>query len=204
MGKGATTRQAILDHAVGLARHVGLQGLTIGRLADDLDLSKSGLFAHFRSKEALQLQVLDAAAEDFVDVVVRPALKAPRGESRVRTLFDRWVHWESRQHAPGGCIFVQAAAELDDQEGPVRDRLVQLQRDWLETITTTVSGAIREGEFASTVDAEQFAHDLQGVILGYHHAARLLRDPRAEQRARTALEALITAARRPKPKRPRS
>lgn len=197
MGKGETTRQAVLEHAIGLAGRIGLQGLTIGRLADDLELSKSGLFAHFRSKEALQLQVLDSAAERFVDLVVRPALGVPRGEPRLRALFDRWLEWGGPARSSGGCLFVQLAAELDDQDGPVRDRLVHLQRDWLDAIATTVRGAIQESHFAPSVDAEQFAHDVQAVMLGYHHAARLLRDPRAEGRARTALEALITAARKP-------
>lgn len=199
MGKGDETRQAILDHAVGLARQIGLQGLTIGRLADDLHLSKSGLFAHFKSKEALQVEVIDAAAAAFIEVVVKPALQVPRGEPRLRELFERWLHWESGQQSSGGCFFVQATAELDDQEGPARDRLVQLQRDWLDAIATTVSGAIREGHFAADVDAEQFAYDLHGVILAYHHAQRLLRDRRAEARARVALERLIAAARVPTP-----
>ena len=193
MRKGEATRDAILEHAVTLARRVGLEGLTIGRLADDLDLSKSGLFAHFRSKEALQVQVLDAAAARFVDVVVKPALAVGRGEPRVRALFDRWVQWEQR---PGGCVFVQAAVDLDDRDGPARDRLVQLQRDWLEAIATTARGAMREGQFRPALDPVQFAHDLNGIILAYHHAARLLRDPDAEARARAAFEALVRAARK--------
>jgi AcrR family transcriptional regulator len=193
MGKGEATREAILEHAVGLARRVGLEGLTIGRLAEDLELSKSGLFAHFKSKEALQIQVLDAAAARFVETVVRPALDAPRGEDRLRALFERWLTWEQR---PGGCVFVQAAVDLDDRDGPARDRLVQLQRDWLEAMATTVRGAVREGQFRSGVDAVQFAHDLNGIILAYHHAARLLRDADAEKRARAAFEALIRAARK--------
>jgi AcrR family transcriptional regulator len=195
VGKGEITRQAILERAVSLASQIGLGGLSIGRLADELDLSKSGLFAHFRSKEALQVQVLEAAAARFVDVVVKPALAVPRGEARVRALFDRWLEWEGRAHSKGGCIFVQAAAELDDQEGPARDRLVQLQRDWLDVIATSVRGAVAEQHFGPHVDAEQFAHDLHGIILAYQHASRLLRDRRAEQRARTALDALIAAAR---------
>jgi AcrR family transcriptional regulator len=193
MGKGEATREAILEHAVGLARRVGLEGLTIGRLADDLELSKSGLFAHFKSKEALQIQVLDAAAAKFVEMVVRPALEVPRGERRLRALFERWLTWEQR---PGGCVFVQAAVDLDDRDGPARDRLVALQRDWIEAMATTVRGAVREGEFRSGLDAEQFAHDLNGIILAYHHAARLLRDTSAEKRARTSFEALIRAARK--------
>ena len=193
MGKGEATREAILDHAVDLARRVGLEGLTIGRLADDLELSKSGLFAHFKSKEALQIQVLDAAAARFVETVVRPALEVRRGETRLRALFERWLAWEQR---PGGCVFVQAAVDLDDRDGPARDRLVQLQRDWLEAIATTARGAVREGEFRASLDAEQLAHDLNGVILAYHHAARLLRDTAAEKRARASFEALIRAARK--------
>ena len=187
MGKGQATREAILDHAIQLARRVGLEGLTIGRLADDLDLSKSGLFAHFRSKEALQVQVLDGAAERFVATVLRPALETRRGEPRLRALFEHWLEWE---HRPGGCVFVQAAVELDDREGPARDRLVQLQKDWLGAIATTARGAISEGDFKAGLDPVQFAHDLNAIILGYHHASRLLRDPDAERRARTSFETL--------------
>ena len=193
MRKGEATRDAILEHAVALARRVGLEGLTIGRLADDLDLSKSGLFAHFRSKEALQVQVLEAAAARFVDVVVKPTLAVTRGEPRLRALFDHWLQWERR---PGGCVFVQAAVDLDDREGPARDRLVQLQRDWLDAIATIARGAMREGHFRAGLDPVQFAHDLNGIILAYHHAARLLRDPDAEERARTAFASLMRAARK--------
>ncbi len=197
MRKGAATREAIVDRAIDLARRVGLEGLTIGRLAEDLDLSKSGLFAHFRSKEMLQVQVLEGAAARFVALVLEPALKAPRGEPRLRMLFDRWMEWERR---PGGCVFVQAAADLDDRDSPARDRLVELQRQWLDVIATTARGAVREGHFTSDVDAVQLAHDLNGIILAYHHAARLLRDAAAETRARTAFEALLRAARSPRRK----
>jgi AcrR family transcriptional regulator len=192
--KGDLTRQAILDHAVNLATRVGLEGLTIGRLATELQLSKSGLFAHFQAKEALQLQVLDAAAARFVDAVVRPALAAPRGEPRVRAVFERWLAWEQGS-APGGCLFVAAATELDDRPGPVRDRLVQLQKDWLETIANTVRTGTSEGHFRADVDPAQFAHDLYGVMLVYHHASRLIREPQALARARRAFDTLVAAAR---------
>src|SRR5690242_942401 len=99
-------------------------------------MSKSGLFAHFASKEALQIAVLDDARDRFVTTVVSPALKEPRGEPRVRALFDRWLRWEQAAFQPGGCVFVAAAAELDDQEGPVRDRLVEIQRDWVDALET--------------------------------------------------------------------
>jgi len=196
MRKGDLTRQSILAHAAGLASRVGLEGLTIGRLADDLDLSKSGLFAHFRSKEALQMKVLEHAAARFTEVVIRPALAAPRGEPRLRALFERWRRWPKESGMPGGCFFVQAAAELDDQPGPARDLLVRQQKDWLDAIATVVRTAIAEGHFRKDVDPEQLAFDLYGVMLAWHHAARLLRDARAETRARAAFDGMVDRARR--------
>ena len=196
MSKGDDTRAEILDEGVRLASRVGLSGLSIGDLADALSMSKSGLFAHFQSKEALQIQVLDRAAGLFVQEVVRPALEAPRGEPRLSSLFERWLAWARSVALPGGCLFVSAAAELDDQPGPVRDRLVALQRDWLALVARLARSASEERHFRQDLDPEQLAHDLYAVMLGYHHAARLLRDPRAEQRARSGFELLRAAARR--------
>jgi AcrR family transcriptional regulator len=196
MSKGALTRQAIVDEATRMASRVGLGGLTIGSLAADTGLSKSGLFAHFNSKEALQLQVLDHASARFVDLVVRPTLKAPRGEARVRELFDRWFVW-CRDELSAGCLFVAAATELDDQPGPVRDQLAKAQRDWLETVAVVFATGISEGQFRADADPEQFAQDRYGVMLAYHHASRLLDDPKAEARARRALDRLVDAAREP-------
>lgn len=195
MRKGELTRHAILGRAMSLASEVGLDGLTISRLADDLDLSKSGLFAHFQSKEALQVQVLEAAAERFLDVVVRPALQAPRGEPRLRALFEHWLAWPNAVPQPGGCLFVAAAVELDDRPGPARDALVRMQRDWLDTLATAVRAAVSEGHFDPRTDPEQFAFDLYGIMLGCHHATRLLRDARAFTHARRAFDALSNAAR---------
>src|SRR5262245_19281129 len=115
--KGDLTRQAIVEHAARLSSRVGLDGLSIGALAEELQLSKSGLFAHVRSKEALQLQVLEFGIERFVDTVVKPALRAPRGEKRVRAVFERWIDWP-KASGLAGCMFVALAAELDDQPGP--------------------------------------------------------------------------------------
>ena len=195
MGKGALTRQTILEHAIRHASRSGLEGLTIGGLAEDLRLSKSGLFAHFRSKEALQIQVLDFAAERFVDLVVRPALQAPRGEPRLRALFERWLEWVRGEPMPGGCIFIAAATELDDRPGPVRDRLAQLQRDWFDVLAISFRKGAEAGLFRLEIDPDQFAQDLAGVMLAYHHTSRLLADPKAEDRARRALAALLQAAR---------
>lgn len=204
MSRGDDTRLAVLEHAFSLASQVGLDGLTIGRLADDLELSKSGLFGHFQSKEALQVQVLRHAADKFVDAVLRPALKAPRGEARLRQLFERWLDWPRMVPQPGGCIFVAAATELDDKPGPARDVLVELQRDWLEVLANAVRTAIGVGDLHASADPEQFAQDVYGIMLGCHHASRLLRDPKAVQRARVAFEAALTAARAGKPGRTRA
>lgn len=197
MGKGEATRQHILERAAQLASRIGLEGLTIGGLAEELDLSKSGLFAHFHSKEALQVETLRFAAKLFVDQVIRPALKAPRGEPRVRALFTRWLEWAHADSLTGGCLFVAASTELDDREGPARDELVRQQKDWLELIASVARSARDEGHFHTRLDPAQFAQDVYGVMLAGHHARRLLRDSRGEERAVRAFEALLRAARAP-------
>jgi AcrR family transcriptional regulator len=193
MSKGELTRQAVLEEAARVASRVGLGGLTIGSLAAKTQLSKSGLFAHFHSKESLQIQLLEHARDRFVDLVVRPALAAPRGEPRLRELLDRWLRWAA-DDLPGGCVFVAASAEFDDQPGPVRDQLVRSQRDWLETIAQVFRTGITEGHFRAGADPEQFAYDLYGVMLAYHHASRLPGAPDAGSRAHRAFEALLAAA----------
>jgi AcrR family transcriptional regulator len=195
VGKGDTTREAILRHAVGLASRVGLSGLSIGRLAQELDLSKSGLFSHFHSKEALQIQVLEYGAARFVENVVKPALEAPRGTPRIQGLFDRWLAWSQSDPLSGGCFFVAMVTDLDGRPGPSRDLLVRLQQTWMAFLADLVRSVIREGPFRPDVDPEQFANDMYGVMLAYHHASRLLDDPAAESRARRALAALVDACR---------
>lgn len=194
MTKGAATRQAILHQGVEVAYRVGLGGLSIGVLAAGTGMSKSGLFAHFGSKESLQLEVLARARAEFVDNVIRPALAAPRGEPRVRALFERWLE-SGRARMPGGCLFVKAATEFDEQTGPVRDALVRDHRDLYDSIAQIFRTGITEGHFREDADPEQFAADLDGVMLAYYHANRLLDDPAAETRARRAVEALLAAAR---------
>jgi AcrR family transcriptional regulator len=196
MRKGDDTRQAILEHAAGLASQLGLGGITIGALAEELDLSKSGLFAHFRSKEALQTQVLEYTAARFTEIVLRPALAAPRGEPRLRALFNRWRRWPEECGLPGGCLFVQAAVELDDQPGPARDLLLKQQRDLLEVLATVARSGVNEGHFRRDLDPEQLAFELYGLMLAWHHASRLMRDPRADARLATAFEGLLARARR--------
>ena len=194
MAKGEETRQAILLRAFELANVIGVSGLSIGRLAEATGLSKSGLFAHFGSKEALEVAVVDEASRQFVQEVVVPALRQPRGEPRVRALFDHWMAWGER---PGGCFFVGASAELDDRPGPPRDALVQACRDWIDALATAARIAITEGHFRLDLDPDQFAFELYGIMMGSHTFSRFLRDPSAPRRAQAAFESLLLGSRAP-------
>jgi len=193
MQKGELTHKAILDEAVRIASTAGLDGLTIGSLAARTSLSKSGLFTHFGSKQSLQLEMLKHEVDRFLRIVMMPSLDAERGEPRLRELFDRWLVWTS-DALPGGCLFITAGIELDDQPGPVRDYLVSRQVDWLDVVAQFVRGGIAEGHLHEDADPEQFAYDLYSVILGYHHAKRLLGDDAAEVKARRSFAALLAAA----------
>jgi AcrR family transcriptional regulator len=193
VGKGELTKQTVLATATEIAGRLGLAGLTIGSLANQVEMSKSGLFGHFRSKEALQMEVLAYARESFVEQVIHPALATPRGERRVRVLVDRWLACTLERQT--GCLFVSADTEFDDQPGPVRDQLVRDHRDLMESIAQMFRTGISEGEFRPDADPEQFAHDLYGVMLGFFHAHRLMNDPAAVPRTQRAVDALLANAR---------
>jgi AcrR family transcriptional regulator len=195
VSKGEGTRDRILDRALRLASRDGLEGLSIGVLATDLGLSKSGLFAHFGSKEDLQLAVLREAATRFEETVMRPAFRAPRGEPRIRRLFENWVGWIGDPASPGGCVFLAAAAELDVREGRPRDFLVGSQKQLVASLARSARMAVEEGHFAVNLDADQFAFELYALLLGCSHWKRLLRDPKAETRTRGAFDRLVNAAR---------
>ena len=195
MSKGEDTRKAILRDALAEVSLRGMDGLTIGNLAKKTGLSKSGLYAHFESKEALQIRVLEEAREGFIRAIVTPGLKAPRGEPRIRAFFERWIDWESSDALPGGCPFIAAAAELDDQPGPVRDYLVQTQRDWVETLRGAARIAVDEGHFRADLDVAQWAYELWGLVLSYHWYARLLEAEDARARLDAAFDALIARSR---------
>lgn len=197
MSKGRRTRTAILDTALAEASTLGLSGISIGGLARKINLSKSGLFAHFGSKEDLQLEVLATARDRFVETVIAPALRLPRGEPRIRGLFENWIEWSQASFLPGGCPFISTANELDDVPGRLRDFLVQSQRDWLDTLATAARIAVEEAHFDSDLDVEQFAYEFYSLILSYHHFHRLLEDPRTEERCRSAFEQLIQRAAAP-------
>lgn len=195
MSKGTETRERIVEHAYGVATRDGLEGLSIGALATDLGLSKSGLFAHFGSKEALQVEVLKTGAARFEDMCIRPALRAPRGEPRVQALFDHWLAWMDHPGNLGGCLLTAASVELDDRPGPPRDFLSFTQRQHMGVLAKAVRMAIDEGHFRPDVDPKQFAFEWKGIMLAYHETVRMLRDPTAASLARSAFARLMASAR---------
>jgi AcrR family transcriptional regulator len=190
---GERTRHSILDAAVDLASLRGLEGLTIGTLAEELQMSKSGLFAHFGSKEELQLATIDAAAERFVAEVWAPAREADRGLPRLRALIDAWLSYAERQVFPGGCFFASASAEFDGRPGAVRDRIAHLMKEWLDSLAGAVQRAQATGQIAADADAEQIAFEIHSLMTGANWAFQLHRDPQAFQRARKAIEQRIAS-----------
>lgn len=194
MGKGDETRSTILASAVALASEAGLAGVSIGALADRTGMSKSGLFAHFASKENLDVAILKEAVERFIANVVAPALKEPRGEPRVRALFDRWLRWPTLDFQPGGCVFMACGVELDDRPGPARDVLVAAQRDWIETLAQAARIAKEEAHFRPDLDEKQFAYELFSLVIGSYYVHRLSLDPRSAKRVRVAFDRIVEDA----------
>jgi AcrR family transcriptional regulator len=195
MGKGESTRQAVLERATVIAGRLGLAGLTIGTLASSAGMSKSGLYAHFGSKEELQLATLRHARDMFVDSVLRPALSAPRGEPRLRVFLESWLRF-MRDDIPAGCLYMSSKPEFDDQPGRVRDQLVRDYRDLLDSIAQMVRAGIDDGQFRPDAEPAQVAQELDGIVLAHFFAFRMLRDPATEQRARRAFDATLAMIRR--------
>jgi AcrR family transcriptional regulator len=194
VSKGEETRARILRHAARVASRDGLDGLSIGELAAQLEMSKSGLFAHFGSKEDLQLEVLRAASADFVEKVIAPALREPRGPARLRALFERWLRWAADPDAEGGCIFAGAAFELDDRPGPVRDYLVEEEKRLLGVLARSARLGVESELLRADLDCDLLAFQLHGLMLGFHHARRLMRQRNAEAMARQSFEQLLAQA----------
>jgi AcrR family transcriptional regulator len=184
---GERTRQAILDTAVDIASEEGLEGLTIGRLAAELSMSKSGLFAHFGSKEELQLATVEAARDVFVREVIQPAFEAPKGIARLWSLCDVWLEHVRREVFRGGCFFAAAAAEFDGRPGPVRDSVAAIMKKWLAVLGRSVSEAQAEGQLDPATDPAQLAFELNALEMGANWAYQLHGDRQAFARARAAM-----------------
>jgi AcrR family transcriptional regulator len=194
MTKGLMTRQKILETALELATEVGLESISLGVLAENLRLSKSGLFAHFKSKEALQLAVLEMAREEFVQKVVMPSLNKARGLPRVKAFFDNYIAWI--RDSGGACIFMALAQEYDDRTGPIHEMVVKTEKDLYGTFERAVRIAIEEGHFKASSDPEQFVYEYMGISMAYQNALKILKDPKAEMRARIAFDALLARQKR--------
>jgi AcrR family transcriptional regulator len=189
--KGERTRESILRAAVNLASVEGLEGLTIGRLADKLKMSKSGLFAHFGSKEELQLATVEMARSVFIDKVIRPALAQPEGVPRLWALCDAWLRYVEQPVFPGGCFFTAAAFEFDSRPGPVRDRIAEVMKGWLTTLGRAVEGAKKAGHLKSSVNADQFAFEIKSLAIGAHSGFQLSEDEKAMTRVRAIIRERI-------------
>jgi AcrR family transcriptional regulator len=188
--KGQQTRAAILDAALGMASHVGLEGLSIGALAEMMGMSKSGVFAHFGSREELQISVIREYHTRFEEEVFFPAIAEPRGLPRLCALFERWVRRVSVE-LDSGCIYISGAVEFDDRPGPVRDALASMVRAWHAALERAIRLAIDTGDLRADTDPHQMLFEIHGLILALHHDARFLRNPGVLDRARRAFERLL-------------
>jgi AcrR family transcriptional regulator len=193
--RGLRTRRAILGKAVNIASIEGLEGLTIGKLASALGISKSGLFAHFGSKEDLQCAVIEQAREIFVETVVRPAYRF-QGLKRLRALCENWVAYGEQRVFPGGCFFSAASLEFDDRPGRVREQIVGLMKKWLGNLEQAARDAQAAGEIAKQADVRQLAFEIQALAMGANWSSRLFRDASVFRSVRNAIHERIEQAKR--------
>ncbi len=186
------TRQRILDRSLAIASAEGLEGLTIGRLAAELGMSKAGLLGHFGTKETLQLAVVDQAAEVFLREVPRKVEQMPSGLTRLKAVCEAWVSYLERNVLPGGCFFTAATSEFDGRSGPVRDALAGLNALWRRDLRIHIRRAVNDDELPRDTDADQLIYEILGVMLALNHFLQLEHDAAAPRRARQALERLLT------------
>lgn len=190
MLKGQQTKATIVEAAMGLATHLGLEGLSIGVVAEVAQMSKSGVFAHFGSREELQISVIREYFKQFEHAVFYPALAVPRGLPRVRVLFENWMRLVAGE-VQAGCIFISGAAEFDDRPGPVRDALAGSVKTWLAAVHRAVMQAKEEGHLRADADEQQMAFELHGLILALHYEARFLENPSSSERARIGFNNML-------------
>lgn len=201
--KGQQTKAAIVGAALQLAAQVGLEGLSIGALAEVMRMSKSGVFAHFGSREELQISVIREYFHQFEQEVFQPVLALPRGLPRVQAMFGNWMKRVAVE-LQSGCIFISGAVEFDDRPGLVRDALASSVRTWLDAMYRAVMQAQREGHLDNEADAHQMAFEIHGLILALHYEARFLNNPGSVQRAHTGFANILSRYRAaaPGPARP--
>jgi AcrR family transcriptional regulator len=197
VAKGARTRESILRVAVNLASVEGLEGLTIGRMADKLKMSKSGLFAHFGSKEELQLATVDMARKIFVEHVIRPALTRPAGMPRLWALCENWLEHVETRVFEGGCFFTAASFEFDSRPGPVRESIVAAMREWLRVLSRAVDEARKAGHLNASVHPQQFAFEAYSLAIGAYWGHELLGDKKALSNVRSSILGRIRASATP-------
>jgi len=186
-----STRERILHQGLDLMSTSGISGITLGVLAEQTGMSKSGLFAHFGSKEEMQLGLLDQTAVAAERVVVAPAMAAPDGLERLKAVVHNWLGWTKRAGLQGGCPVAAGLFELDDLDTPARARLLQMESHWREFLKGLTNVAVERGEFRSNLDAEQFVWELCGIYLSHHASYRFVRDPNANARALEAFDRLL-------------
>ena len=190
MQKGQQTKAAIVDAALGLATQIGLEGLSIGALAEVMQMSKSGVFAHFGSREELQISVIREYFARFEEEVFYPALKEPKGLPRVQALFGNWMKRVAVE-LQSGCIFISGAVEFDDRPGPVRDALAGSVQTWLAAMYRAVVQAKEVGHLRLDADAHQIAFEIHGLILALHYEARFLKTPGSMDRSLRAFQSIL-------------
>ena len=187
------TKNRIVAEGLGLLTRNGFSGVTLGVLAAQTGLSKSGLFAHFGSKTKVQLRLLDEAAQVNMKTVIEPAMKAPTGLARLRAVFERWLGWTEKAGLGGGCPVAGGFFEFDDaaDDDPVRQRLVALEAEWRAFLAGLTEAAIKTGELRKGLDVDQFVWELCGIYLNHHVSYRFIHDPQATPRAQTAFVELV-------------
>ncbi|MGF1493877.1 MAG: TetR/AcrR family transcriptional regulator [Microcoleaceae cyanobacterium] len=192
--QGEQTYQAILQAAMNIASVEGLEGVSIGRLARELNMSKSGLFAHFGSKEELQLATIEAARAYVVKTVVRPALRTPKGLQRLQRLCEAWLNYTEDNLFPGGCFFAMTAVEFKSRPGTVRDRLAAIMQERLQTFARLIQDAQRSGELAIELDRHQLAFEIDTLLMGANWTFQLYGDPQVVTRTRQAIQERLQVA----------
>jgi AcrR family transcriptional regulator len=195
MGKGLTTRDAIIGEGLQQASRVGLEGLSLAPLAEALHLSKSGLFAHFKSKEALQLQIFEEALARFKRQVLAPGAGQDTPETRLRAMFERYLAWIRGSNEGGGCLFVSMAQEYDDRPGPLRDRLIEAQRAWQSHLASMIRNVVAGEATQRDTAVNQVVFEIMGAALAYQHAAKLLGDRDAHRKAMVAFDRILAGLR---------